>query len=117
MDYLRFTFLITAIGLYAFIPLIWSQFRVLLGKQHKRELVNYETSEVPLLVIFREMRLSIGIIILLVMGAVRNPVVFIINFPWLIPILISPIILYLWQFPTSSQEDYHFKKQTFSKQL
>lgn len=108
MDYLRFIFLITAIGVYTFIPLICSQLKVLMGKQHQREMVNYETLEVPLPVIFKEMKLSIVIIILLVRGIVRNPEVFIINFPWLIPIFISPIILYLWQYPSSSQNK-HFQ--------
>ena len=45
------------------------------------------------------MKLSLLILGFLFSGLIKNPVAIVFNFPWLVPIFLSPIILYLWQQP------------------
>jgi hypothetical protein len=101
-DYLRIVLLTAAVGLYAFLPLLKAQFMLVTGKQHRREMVNHPSPKIPLLVLLNEMKFSIVILSVLILGLVQNPIALLFHFPWIIPFLISPLILYVWQQPTTS---------------
>jgi hypothetical protein len=46
------------------------------------------------------------ILAVILVGLVRNPLAIVFNFPWLVPLFLSPFVLYLWQRPTvQSQQE------------
>ena len=98
--YLSFVLAVSAVGFYAFAPLLKGQMLILLGKRPRREALALEPPVVTVRGLLKEMRLSMFMLGIILVGLVRNPLAIVLNFLWLIPLFLSPFVLYLWQRPT-----------------
>ena len=93
-----------ALGPYVMIPLILAQASYLLGARsvsfHVTEKHGGSTSFARLLY---EMRYGLLVLFVLALGLARNPAALVFNWPWAVPFLCAPFILYLVQRgPTST---------------
>lgn len=95
--YVHYVLLASAIGFYSFAPLLKEQVQILLGKRPKRETLAGGPTVITIRSLLKEMRLPIFVLGLIIIGLIRNPLAIILNFIWLIPLFLSPLVLYLWQ--------------------
>jgi hypothetical protein len=104
--YVGYVLVASAMNFYALAPLLKGQMLVLLGKRPKWEALNREPSVITARSLLKEMRLSMLILVVILVGLVRNPLAIAFNFPWLVPLILSPFVLYLWQRQTvQSQQE------------
>jgi hypothetical protein len=97
--YISHIFVISAVGFYAFAPLLMAQIRTLLGKRTNWSVPEFAPSSNTIFGLLKEMRLPIFLLVIIFIGLILNPVVVVFNFFWLTLLFISPFILYYWQRP------------------
>lgn len=95
-------------------PLIKEELKVIFGAKVQFDVTpknkyNYKSS---LIKIINEMKYSVLFNIVLLIGLTFNPVFLIFNFVWLIPLLISPILIYLIE-----KDDKHFIEPVFTTEI
>lgn len=94
-DYFLGLLLIPAIDFYMLIPLISGLLKAGIGRKVYFQVTRKLKSPPTLYNTFSAMGVMVPIWILLILGVIQNPVSFIFNFFWLIPYLLSPLIIYL----------------------
>ncbi len=102
--YIGYVLVVSALGLYAFAPLLKSQILVLLGKHPKWKTLNPELSVITARSLLKEMQLPILVLGIIFVGLAQNPLAIVFNFLWLIPLFLSPFVLYYCQ--RCNPEDY-----------
>jgi hypothetical protein len=103
--YLGHVLVMPAIGFYAFIPLLKTQILILLSKQPQWNALDFEASAVTFRHLLKEMKWSMFMLATILAGLIQNPLAIVFNFPWLIPLYLSPITLYLWECPIINHPD------------
>lgn len=96
-DFIKNTPINAATSFYLMIPLVRAQFNVIFGKNPSFEVTQKGHSRVSLRKIVREMSVPILFAILLLAGAIRNPVALLFNWFWFLLYLSSPLVIYLAQ--------------------
>ena len=99
-DYFKSLLLYMAIGEYMMFSLIKEELKVILGAKVQFDVTDkssYDRHTPSLIQIIKEMKYGVLFNIALLIGLFRNPAFLIFNFVWLIPLLISPIVIYLMQ--------------------
>lgn len=94
-DYFSTMLLLIAMGPYLMVPLVCSQIGyVLLGRKIRFEVTKKVAGRPSFLQILSDMRWGLLLMSLVVLGLLRNPAGLLWNFPWLIPFIGSPLIIY-----------------------
>jgi len=96
-DYFLGMILCPAIDFYMLLPLVKSQIETIFGKKVIFDVTDKRRYNISLSHTFREMKYGIFLWVILLIGIIRNPITFIFNFFWLIPFIMSPLVVYLIQ--------------------
>jgi cellulose synthase/poly-beta-1,6-N-acetylglucosamine synthase-like glycosyltransferase len=98
-DYCKSLFLYMAISGYMMISLIKAELKTIVGAKVQFDVTdkNGYKYKLSLLQIIKGMGMGVLFNIVLLIGLIKNPVFLIFNFVWLIPFLLSPIVIYLVQ--------------------
>ena len=98
-DYFKSLLLYAAIGGYMMFPLIKEELKVIFGAKVQFDITlkkKYE-HKLSLVKIINEMKYGFLFNMVLIIGLFKNPVFLVYNFVWLIPLVLSPIVIYLIQ--------------------
>lgn len=98
-DYCRNLILHISIGNYMMFSILKGELKTILGQELYFEVTekNRDFLKISLYQLIKEMRISVMFNIILTIGLIKNPIFLFFNFIWLIPFLLSPIIIYLTQ--------------------
>lgn len=96
-DYFLGMILSPAIDFYMLLPLIKSEIETIFGKKVIFDVTDKRRYDISLSHTFREMKYGIVLWVILLIGVIRNPITFIFNFFWLIPFIMSPLVVYFVQ--------------------
>lgn len=111
-DYLKYLFLVWSLGFVTMIPVIVAQTRVLFGARPSFTITGgLERISSPRLIdIISQMRPTLGFILIIVIGIIRNPLSLGLNFLWMIPLILSPLTTCLLSLSRTNQD----KDRTFA---
>jgi cellulose synthase/poly-beta-1,6-N-acetylglucosamine synthase-like glycosyltransferase len=95
-DYLWHMFVYMAIHYYLMFPLVWEQLKTLLGGEVQFTVTKPRESvcDMSLRQIAGDMRWTLLFGAVIALGLVRNPLALLFNFVWIVPLLLSPIVIY-----------------------
>lgn len=99
-DYCKSLILYNAINQYMMFSLIKEELKVIFGAKVQFDVTDKNRYHIPkssIIQIIKEMKYGALFNIILLIGLIRNPAFLIFNFIWLIPLLISPLIICLMQ--------------------
>lgn len=98
-DYLKSAFLGISIHTYLIYPLLKAEIKTFFGERVKFEVTEKERDEIHLsfVQVIKAMDFGVLFIVFLSIGLIKNPLFLIFNYFWIIPILSSPIVIYLLQ--------------------
>lgn len=96
-DYCKNLLLSMAVGYYVMFPLIKEQIKTISGNKTIFDVTDKSKSKISFFQMVKEYRFTNLFIIFILLGIVKNPLSLIFNFIWLIPLIVSPVIIYLIQ--------------------
>ncbi|MBM2813824.1 MAG: bcsA [Ignavibacteria bacterium] len=107
IQFYKYVLLNLAMEIYGLFPLLKAVIKVLSGIKVKFTVTDKRVINKGFLQIVGEMKFSLIFLCFLLLGLIRNPVSLLFNFTWLIPFLISPVVLFF------AQKNNFLKKETF----
>ena len=97
-NYFGTLILILAMGPYMMVPLSIAQLAMLFSSRKMEfDVTDKTTSKASFRGLIREMRWGILLVSMVVLGLIRNPAALLWNWPWLLPFVISPVVIHLVQ--------------------
>jgi len=96
-EYFNNLILTMAVGFYASVPVLKALLETMLGKDVEFEVTDKKCGEIlSVYQIIYETRLIIITAYLLTIGLIKNPMALAFNFPWLLPLMFTPLIIHVF---------------------
>jgi len=96
-DYYKSFILNISVHAYIMFPLMKEMLKTMLGGKIQFDVTEKFRYKLSFIQIMKEMGIGAVINIFLLIGLIRNPLFLVFNFIWLVPLLISPIVVYFIQ--------------------